>query len=122
MVSDLKELGYNSTKIRKNKSITYRLLSLKGKKINIVKNHLFHKANKEAENYKCLEINGIQINLPIDKYNYFWDTALYSHWRGTYSKRLKRSGIKSFSSLLFLVKSLNRKGFFHPSRHIINFQ
>lgn len=79
MVSDLRGLGYNTTKVKKNKTVTYHLLSMKGKKINIVKNHLVHKAKKEAENYKWMEINGIQINQPIDKYNHFWDMTRYGH-------------------------------------------
>jgi len=36
--------------------------------------------------YKWIEINGIQINQQIDKYNHFWDMARYDHmaWNSQY--------------------------------------
>ena len=85
MVVGLKKYGYNAFKISKNKSVMFYLLSMKSKNINIVKNKLTHCAKKEAENYKFKEINGIQINQPIDKFNHFWDATRYGHmaWNNT---------------------------------------
>ncbi|SHF18312.1 phage terminase large subunit [Chryseobacterium vrystaatense] len=79
MVQDLINLGWNAMKVSKTKSVTYHLLSMKKKKIHIVKNHLYQKSKKEVENYKWREINGILINQPIDKYNHMWDWARYCH-------------------------------------------
>lgn len=79
MVTDLIDLGWNAMKVSKTKSVTYHLLSMKKKKIHIVKNHLYKKVKKEVENYKWREINGIMINQPIDKFNHFWDAARYGH-------------------------------------------
>ena len=55
------------------------LLSMKKKKIHVVKNRLWKHVKKERENYKWKEINGIMINQPIDKYNHFFDGARYGH-------------------------------------------
>jgi phage terminase large subunit len=79
MVRDLKLKGWNISKVSKTKSIMYWLTSMKKKKIHIVKNHLYHHAKKEQENYRMKLINGIAINQPIDKFNHFWDGAKYAH-------------------------------------------
>lgn len=80
MVSGLSDLGYiEAFKIHKTKSVMYWLLSMKNKRIHCVKNHLWGKVKKERENYKFKEINGIQINQPIDKYNHVWDAVRYGH-------------------------------------------
>jgi phage terminase large subunit len=80
MVLGLQNLGYvNAYKISKTKSIMFWLLSMKKKRIHIVKNHLYHHAKKEQENYRMKEINGIMINQPIDKFNHMWDFARYGH-------------------------------------------
>ena len=80
MVKGLQQNGYpEAYKISKTKSVMYWLLSMKKKKIHIVKNHLWKYAKKERENYKFKEINGILINQPIDKHNHFWDMARYGH-------------------------------------------
>lgn len=79
MVKELEELGYNVFKISKKKSVMFHLLEMKKKKINIVKNNLVNYAKKEAQNYRFKEINGIQINQPIDKFNHFWDATRYAH-------------------------------------------
>lgn len=79
MVVDLNDLGYNARKISKKKSVIFWLLSMKNKRINIVKNDLTKFAKKEAENYRFKTIQGIQINQPIDKFNHFWDMTRYGH-------------------------------------------
>jgi len=79
MVKGLRDLGWNIHKVSKTKSVIYWILSMKKKKIHIVKNDLSHHAVKEAENYKLREINGIQINQPVDKFNHFWDSSRYRH-------------------------------------------
>lgn len=93
MVSDLKELGWNALKVSKVKSITYWILSMKKKKICIVKNALYSKIKKEAENYKWMEINGILINQPIDKFNHFFDSVRYGHmaWNQSYTVESERN-------------------------------
>ena len=76
----MQDLGYGQAfKVSKKKSIMYHILSMKKKKIHVVKNHLWKQVKKERENYKFKEINGILINQPIDKYNHFWDMARYGH-------------------------------------------
>jgi hypothetical protein len=57
----------------------YWILSMKKKKIHVVKNHLWKHVKKERENYRFKEVNGILINQPIDQYNHFWDMARYGH-------------------------------------------
>lgn len=80
MVSGLVDLGFiNAFKISKTKSVMYWILSMKKKKIHVVKNHLYQEVKRERENYKFKEINGILINQPIDKYNHIWDMARYGH-------------------------------------------
>ncbi|MGU3377634.1 phage terminase large subunit [Chryseobacterium sp. M5A1_1a] len=93
MVSDLKAFGWDAMKVSKNKSIMYWILSMKKKKIYIVKNHLYNKIKKEVENYKWREINGILINQPIDKFNHFWDATRYGHmaWNQSYTVESERN-------------------------------
>ncbi|WP_448607169.1 terminase [Paenimyroides ceti] len=79
MVKGMKKLGWLFNKVSKNKGIMFWLLSMKKKKIHIVKNHLYKEAKKEQENYKLKEIHGIAINQPIDKFNHMWDSARYRH-------------------------------------------
>lgn len=80
MVRGLKSNGFpEAFKISKTKSVMYWLLSMKKKKIHVVKNHLYKAVKKERENYVFKEVNGIQINQPVDKYNHFWDMARYGH-------------------------------------------
>lgn len=80
MVRGLWELGYNEAfKISKTKSVMYWILSMKNKRINIVKNHLYKYAKKEQENYRFKEINGIMINQPEDSFNHMFDSARYGH-------------------------------------------
>jgi len=80
MVKGLKHEGFeNAYKISKTKSVMYWLNSMKGKKIHIVKNHLYQQALKEQQNYRMKEINGISINQPIDKFNHIWDMGRYGH-------------------------------------------
>jgi len=79
MVKGLKDKGWNIKKVRKSKSVIYWLISMKKKKIHIVKNHLYSFARKEQENYTMKLINGIAINQPIDKWNHMWDAARYAH-------------------------------------------
>ncbi|TDQ27637.1 terminase large subunit [Tenacibaculum caenipelagi] len=80
MVQGLVDLGWDEAfKISKTKSIMFWLLSMKRKKIHCVKNKLWKHVKKERENYKFKEVNGIQINQPIDKYNHVWDAVRYGH-------------------------------------------
>lgn len=93
MVKGLKKEGYvNAYKISKTKSVMYWLNSMKGKKIHIVKNHLYQQALKEQQNYRMKEIGGIAINQPIDNFNHIWDTMRYGHIaHNSESKVLKTS-------------------------------
>lgn len=79
MVLSLRNFGWQTTKISKTYSVVFWILSMKKKKIHIVKNNLYHEIKKEKENYKWKEINGIHINQPEDSYNHFWDSARYGH-------------------------------------------
>lgn len=80
MVKGLQDNGYvEAFKVSKRKSVMFWILSMKKKKIHVVKNHLYKQVKKERENYKFKEINGILINQPIDKYNHFWDLTRYAH-------------------------------------------
>lgn len=83
MVRDLQNLGWEAIKVSKKKTITYHILSMKKKRINIVRksqdDEMYKFAKKEAENYKWKEINGIQVNIPIDEFNHFWDMTRYGH-------------------------------------------
>lgn len=80
MVRGLQDLGYTEAfKISKTNSIMYWILSMKKKKIHVVKNHLWGHVKKERENYKFKEVNGILINQPVDKWNHFWDMTRYNH-------------------------------------------
>lgn len=80
MVTQLQELGWvDCYKIQKRKSVMFWIMSMKQKKIHIVRNHLYKEAKKEQENYKMKEVNGIMINQPIDKWNHLWDMARYGH-------------------------------------------
>jgi phage terminase large subunit len=80
MVKGLINRGYkNAFKIKKTKSVMFWILSMKQKKIHVVKNHLWKHVKKEKENYRFKEVNGIMINQPVDKYNHFWDMARYGH-------------------------------------------
>jgi len=80
MVKGLKKLKWtNAYKIKKTKSVMFWLVSMKKKKVHIVKNHLYKHALKEQQNYKMREIAGIAINQPLDKFNHIWDAARYGH-------------------------------------------
>lgn len=88
MVSGLVKKGYKKAfKISKTKSVLFWLLSMKKKKIHVVRNSLWKQVNKERENYKFKEVNGILINQPIDKWNHFWDMARYGHISHNQKKR-----------------------------------
>ena len=76
MVKDLKNLGLNIKKTSKAKGLLHRIGLLKKHKINIVYNV---NAKREQENYKWREVNGINVNEPIDKFNHFWDATGYGY-------------------------------------------
>lgn len=80
MVSGIFDLGWiGAYKIPKTKSVMYWLLSMKKKKIHIVKNQFYESVKNEREKYRWMEINGIFINKPVDKDNHFWDMGRYGH-------------------------------------------
>ena len=100
MVRGLFKLGYtNAFKVNKNKSIMFWILSMKKKKIHIVKNHLYKYAKKEAENYRFREINGISINQPIDKHNHFWDATRYCHMSYNNPKKEYKTSSETLNSI-----------------------
>lgn len=77
---EINDLGWDEAfKISKTKSAMYWLLSMKSKKIHIVKINLWYHAKKEQENYKLKEINGISINQTIYNFNHFWNAVRYAH-------------------------------------------
>lgn len=89
MVKGLQNLGWQASKVSKTKSIMYWILSMKRKKIHCVKdkNGFWEKAKIERENYIFKEINGIQINQPIDKFNHIFDAVRYCHISHNSKKR-----------------------------------
>ena len=76
MCKDLRNLGLNIKKTSKAKGLLHRIGLLKKHKINIVYNL---NAKREQENYKWREVNGINVNEPIDKFNHFWDSLGYGY-------------------------------------------
>jgi PBSX family phage terminase large subunit len=76
MCKDLRNLGINIKKTSKAKGLLHRIGLLKKHKINIVYNL---NAKREQENYKWREVNGINVNEPIDKFNHFWDSLGYGY-------------------------------------------
>lgn len=75
MIADLRRLGLNCAAVRKFPgSIVYGIDLLKRYKIHIVRDQDFQ---REQENYRWREVNGITVNDPIDKYNHLWDAVRY---------------------------------------------
>ena len=54
-------------------------MSMKEKKIHIVKNRYYKEALSEVQNYRWKEVQGIQINQPIDDWNHIIDAIRYGH-------------------------------------------
>jgi len=79
MVRGLQNLGWNIHKVSKTQNVIFWLLSMKKKKIHIIKNEFYIQVKKEVENYKLRTINGKPVNQPIDKFNHFWDASRYRH-------------------------------------------
>lgn len=74
-VSDLRQMGFTIIKAQKKTgSIIEGITKLKNYKLNLV---LDTDVKNEQENYQWKEINGIQINQPIDAFNHFWDALRY---------------------------------------------
>lgn len=84
---ELKNLGWNIHPISKTNGVSYWIGQLSKYKIHIVNSIEFR---IEAENYRWREINGIQINEPIDKFNHLWDAARYGIMVNS-KKRRKRA-------------------------------
>lgn len=79
MVRALFDMGWEISKVSKTKGITYWLLDMKRHKIHIVQNAYTKHFLKEKENYRWKEINGIQINQPIDGFDHAWSGGRYAH-------------------------------------------
>lgn len=79
MVKALRKKGYQAKKVRKTKSVMFWLLSMREKRIHIVRNKYYKQAKKEQENYRWKEVQGIQINQPVDEFNHIWDMIRYGH-------------------------------------------
>ncbi len=89
MVSSLRSMGWNISKVKKTKNVMFWIGSMKSKKINIVKNQIpcgcgcnkmiWNHAKIESENYVLKEVNGIKVNQPIDGFDHFWSGLRYSH-------------------------------------------
>lgn len=73
-IKDLRALGFNIKGISKTKGVVYWIGQLKKYKIHIVESVEFR---IEQENYRWKEINGMQINQPIDKFNHLFDASRY---------------------------------------------
>lgn len=79
MVRELFDRGWEISKVSKTKGVTYWILDMKGYKIHIVMNDLVHHFKKEQQNYRWKEINGIQINQPIDGHDHAFSSGRYAH-------------------------------------------
>lgn len=79
MVKNLRKKRWQAKKVSKKKSVVYWIGTMKEKKIHIVRNHYYEEAKAEVENYRWKEVQGIQINQPIDKFNHMWDAIRYGH-------------------------------------------
>ena len=79
MVRELYEYGWEISKVSKTKGVMHWLNNLKQFKIHVIINDLSHNVKKEQENYRFKEVNGIEINQPIDAFNHFFDAARYAH-------------------------------------------
>jgi PBSX family phage terminase large subunit len=75
MISDFRRDGINVFGVHKFPgAIKYGIDLMKRYNIHVVRSP---EARKEAENYVWMEVNGILINEPVDKFNHFWDAARY---------------------------------------------
>lgn len=94
-IKEIQNLGYKRCRAAKKgkDSVIHGIQLLQQYKKNIVLPSL--NAKKEANNYKWKEDkNGNTLNVPIDKFNHFWDASRY--WGIMKLKlRLKRSGVRS---------------------------
>lgn len=82
MVKDLFEIGWEIRKVSKTKGVMFWIGDTKKYKIHIVrsKNPEIQKAmQREQENYKMKEVQGIPINQPIDKFDHFFNGFRYAH-------------------------------------------
>lgn len=79
MIKGLQSKTWNIKAVKKTQSVMFWILSMKRKKVHIVKNEFYSQALKEQENYKMREINGMLINQPVDKFNHMWDSSRYRH-------------------------------------------
>lgn len=78
MVRDLFDLGWEVSKVSKNKSVIYWLQKMLGCQIHVVKNHLWQHVKDEQRNYVYMEVNGIEINKAVESGAHFFDGARYS--------------------------------------------
>lgn len=79
MVKNLRKRKWQAKKVSKTKSVVFWLGSMKEKKIHIVRNRYYEQAKAEQQNYRWKEVQGIQINQPIDAFNHMWDAIRYGH-------------------------------------------
>ena len=52
---------------------------MKTKKIHFVRNRYYEQLKAEQQNYRWKEVQGIQINQPIDNWNHAIDAIKYGH-------------------------------------------
>jgi len=79
IVRDMFELGWEISKVSKNKSVIYWIQKMLGCRIHVVKNHLWHHVKDEQRNYVYMEVNGIQINKPVEHGAHFFDGGRYAY-------------------------------------------
>lgn len=76
MISLQRGLGWQFVKVKKP-SITVRIALLHRFRLFVVKSD---DTVKEAQNYVYDKIEGRQTNIPVDKFNHFWDALGYGAW------------------------------------------
>jgi phage terminase large subunit len=88
-IEEIKRLGFNIKATKKGTdSIDFGIQLLKKYKIHIVKNDVNFR--KEAQNYKWKEFKGKMLNVPIDKFNHYWDASRYYAIMTLSSKRFSK--------------------------------
>lgn len=77
MVLELRRRNLSVRKVSKTQSVMFWLSKMQSKKIHLVKNRMYRKAQIEQENYRFKTVSGIAINQPEDKFNHCIDSIRY---------------------------------------------
>ena len=86
MVRELFARGWEIQKVSKTKGVMYWVTDMKQYNIYVIVDRstehgekMYQAIKTEFENYKMMEVQGVLINQPIDKFNHFIDSIRYAH-------------------------------------------